>query len=72
MSDQAQDPQDGPAPKRGEAAWKEAKERIAQRNEAARKAGKQRRGTYERQREDARRAAENRRTATLLNHRRTP
>jgi hypothetical protein len=47
---------------RGEAAWKEERERIAARNEQARKAGKQRRETYEREREEARRRAERRRS----------
>ncbi len=51
---------------RGEAAWKEARERVAERNQAARKAGKQRRDAYERQRSQARRAADERREAKLL------
>jgi hypothetical protein len=56
---------------RGEAAWKETMERVASRNATARKAGKQRRETYERSREDARRTAAARRDA-LLSKRRVP
>lgn len=56
---------------RGEAAWKEARERIASRNADARKQGKLRRETYERSRDDARRAAAAKQHAQLLN-RRTP
>jgi hypothetical protein len=52
--------------KRGEAAWKEDRERIAARNDEARKAGKQRREDYERQRQEARNAADLRRRAALL------
>jgi hypothetical protein len=72
MSSEADEHQEGPAPKRGEAAWKEAKERVAERNQRARKAGKQRREAYERGQENARRAAETRRNASLLARRRTP
>jgi hypothetical protein len=56
---------------RGEAAWKETKDHVAARNVEARKEGKRRRESYERSREDARRAAEARLHAQLLN-RRTP
>jgi hypothetical protein len=57
-----QEHEDGPGTSaRGEAAWKEEKERIAARNDQARKAGKRRRETYEREREDLRRRAERRR-----------
>jgi hypothetical protein len=52
--------------KRGEAAWKEDRERIAARNDEARKAGKQRREDYERGRQEARNAADLRRRAALL------
>jgi hypothetical protein len=52
--------------KRGEAAWKEDRERIAARNDEARKAGRQRREDYERQRQEARNAADLRRRAALL------
>jgi hypothetical protein len=57
---------------RGEAAWKQAREAIAARNERTQKAGLERREAYERQREDARRAAEARVHARLLGRRRTP
>lgn len=57
---------------RGEAAWKEAREQIASRNDATRKAGKESRASYERKREDTRRAAEGRRQAKLVARRRTP
>ena len=66
MSDQAGE---GSA-KRGEAAWKAARERVAERNDQARKAGKQRRQAYERQKADARRAAERRQTEQVLARRR--
>jgi hypothetical protein len=56
---------------RGEAAWKQAREAIAARNQRAQKAGRARRESYERQREDARRAAEARAHAQLLEARRT-
>ena len=52
--------------KRGEAAWKEEKERVAERNAEARKAGKKRREAYEDQRRAARRAAEDRRMGEVL------
>ena len=55
--------------KRGEAAWKEARERISERNAAVRKAGKQERESYERARSESRRDAEGRRMAELLNKR---
>jgi hypothetical protein len=64
MSDQSEE-REQPAAKRGEAAWKEARERVADRNDKARKAGKQRRDAYERERGDARRAAERRRMTGL-------
>jgi hypothetical protein len=53
-----------PAP-RGEAAWLAAKEEVAQRNAAVRKAGKAERQATERRREDERRAAEVGRAAAL-------
>ena len=46
---------------RGEVAWKQAREAVAERNRVAQKAGREERETYERQRADARRAAEIRR-----------
>jgi hypothetical protein len=57
---------------RGEAAWKEAREAIAARNQRAQKAGRERRQLYERQRDDARRAAEARAHARLLDSQQTP
>jgi hypothetical protein len=57
---------------RGEAAWKQAREAVAARNQRAQKAGREQRQAYERQRDDARRAAEARVHARLLGHRRTP
>jgi hypothetical protein len=54
MSDQA-DPSEPAVFKRGEAAWKEAKEQIAKRNEQARRAARRQREEYER--DQARRAA---------------
>jgi hypothetical protein len=56
---------------RGETAWKETRERVASRNADAHKQGKQRRETYERNREDARRAAAAKQHAQLM-RRRTP
>ena len=56
---------------RGESAWKETRERVASRNADARKQGKQQRETYERSREDARRAAAAKQHAQLMT-RRTP
>ncbi len=56
---------------RGEAAWKEARDRVASRNAEARKQGKQRRESYERSREVARREAAAKQHAQLL-RRRTP
>ena len=52
---------------RGESAWKEARERVASRNAEARKAGKVEREAYERERENARRAADAKSHAELLN-----
>ena len=56
---------------RGETAWKEARDRVASRNAEARKQGKQRRESYERTREAARREAAAKQHAELL-RRRTP
>ena len=54
---------------RGESAWKEARERVASRNAEARKAGKVEREAYERERENARKAADAKSHAELLNRR---
>ena len=50
---------------RGEAAWKQAREAIAEHNQRAQKAGREERNAYERQQDKARRAAEGRRDAAL-------
>jgi len=65
LSDQEK-PENPPAAKRGEAAWKEARDRIAERNDATRKAGKKQREEYERGQQESRRAADARRRAALL------
>jgi hypothetical protein len=57
---------------RGEAAWKEARDAIAARNDRAQRAGREERQAYERQRDDARRAADARAHARLVGRRRTP
>ena len=54
---------------RGETAWKETKDQVASRNADARKQGKQRRDSYERSREDARRQAAAREHAQMLSQR---
>jgi hypothetical protein len=50
---------------RGEVAWKQAREAVAERNRLAQEAGRERREAYERQRADARRAAESQRREHL-------
>ena len=57
---------------RGERAWKEATDRVATRNVAAQKAGKQEREAYEKVRDNARRANAAARDAHLTTKRRTP
>ena len=52
--------------KSGGSTWKEERERISERNDAARKAGKQQREAYEQARAEARHAADARRRAELL------
>jgi hypothetical protein len=69
------DPADlqGEAPrKRGEAAWKADRDRIAARNERARKAGRARREAAERERAAARRERERREMAALVGKRAKP
>ena len=66
MSEKDETQQDGPPKKRGEAAWKENMDRIAERNDAARKAGRQRRETYDQARMKSRNDADARRRAQLL------
>lgn len=51
---------------RGDAAWKQAREEIAVRNRKAQKQGREQREAYERERNDARRAAEARVHRRLL------
>jgi hypothetical protein len=51
---------------RGERAWKEATDKVAASNADARKAGRRERETYEREREEARRAAQAKQHAKLL------
>ena len=65
MNDQADQGGDQPSGKRGEAAWKETRERIAERNARARKAGIAQREAYEREKETARRVRERQQMAAL-------
>jgi hypothetical protein len=66
MSDDREHQEEQGTSRRGEAAWKAATERVAARNEQARKAGKQQRQAYERGRDEQRRAAELGRMAALI------
>ena len=50
---------------RGEAAWRQATEEVAVRNRRAQKLGREEREAYDRERRDARRAAEARAQARL-------
>jgi hypothetical protein len=70
MTDQSDGQSESSA--RGEAAWKQAREAVAARNQRAQKEGREQRQAYERERDDARRAAETRAHAQLLRARRTP
>ncbi len=65
MSDSMDKPDPGPA-KRGEAAWKAARAKIADRNDQARKEGKQRREGYLREKEHRRKALDRREQARLV------
>ena len=65
MTEQSGGSETGPAPKRGEAAWKDAKESIAKRNDEARKRGKAERQTKERKAAERRYAVEKRQAAEL-------
>ena len=67
MTDQLDRPSESSA--RGEAAWKQAREAVAARNQQA---GREERQAYERQRDGARRDAEARNHARLLRPGRTP
>jgi hypothetical protein len=71
MADPA-DPQEQPSRKRGEAAWKEHLERVAARNDRARKEGRARREADERQKDRARLERERRQMAALLGKRDKP
>lgn len=71
MSDQA-DKQQPVVPKRGEAAWKEQRDAVAERNEQARKAGRQRKEAKNRVRVQELRAAERREMAEALSQHATP
>ena len=64
MSEQSNE-QDVGSSARGESAWKEALERVAERNRAARKEGKQQREADERRRDGARHEAERQRMTEL-------
>ncbi len=55
---------------RGESAWKEERDEVATRNDAAQKAGKLEREEYTRERTAARKAEEARRHASLTGPRR--
>ena len=55
-----------PVSKRGEAAWKEARDRIAERNEQVSKAGRKQREDYERARIEDRVEADMRRRSEQL------
>jgi len=65
MSDRQEEPA-----KRGDAAWLAARDQVTKRNAEARKAGKQQREAYEREREIARRTAEKRRAGELARNER--
>ena len=69
MSDGNQEQTTSTGSARGEAAWKEERERVADRNAKARKAGREQRETYEREKVEARRAAERRQLAELVEER---
>jgi hypothetical protein len=69
MTDQSDGQSESSA--RGEAAWKEARDSVAARNQRAQKAGRAEREAYERRREDLRRASEARVHAELLRGRRS-
>jgi hypothetical protein len=70
MSDPAEQQQ--PSRKSGEAAWKAHLERIAARNDRARKEGRARREADEREKDQARRERELRQMAPLIGKRGKP
>jgi hypothetical protein len=55
---------------RGESAWKEERERVADRNAEVRKSGKLEREQYERERQESRQVARAKRDAQTLKRRR--
>jgi hypothetical protein len=65
MSDSASPADPAPA-KRGEAAWKEMRTRIADRNDKVRKAGKEQRAAYQREKEARRYRAERAEQAEVI------
>ncbi len=69
MSDTSKRQPAAETPKRGEAAWREAKELIAKRNDHARKLGRERRQRQYEEIEAERRAAEKRERAELAKRR---
>jgi hypothetical protein len=71
MSDSPDDSIKAPAP-RGEAAWKAARDGVEARNAAAKKAGKEARDTFERNKEAHRRGVEDVEMKRFLDSRRTP
>jgi hypothetical protein len=71
MSDPAEQ-REQPTGRRGEAAWKANLERVAARNDRARKAGRARREADERQKDQARRDRERHQMAPLLGKRGKP
>jgi hypothetical protein len=69
MTQKSDNGEPGTGSARGEAAWKEERERVADRNAKTRKAGREQRESYEREKADARRAAERRQLAELIGER---
>ena len=65
MSARTDQPEMDQPAKRGEAAWKAAKESVAARNDAARRAGRQERADREHQAAEQRRAEQLRELGTL-------
>ncbi len=65
------EPEGGRSSARGESAWQEARDEVAARNRATRKAAIERRETYEKERHESRRAAEIQRHSELIAKHRT-
>ena len=68
MADSKSPPAGPPVPKRGEAAWKADRDRIAARNDEARKEGKRQQREHEAHLVDLRRTAEKQRVASVRKH----